>query len=194
MGQTMPISTAPTPAALSDPGIPGETAPDVSRFGVLYERYRQPIHAYLRSRTSTDEDADDLTQQVFLRALEALPRYRPRQVAFSAWLFRIARNAAVDFHRRSHAAITWDLVPVGLQPIAQTNLEAAVIHQESLIRLRELFLGLKPESRELLTLRFVGQLTAPEIAAVVGAREAATRKRLTRLLQSLKERYDAPTF
>jgi RNA polymerase sigma-70 factor (ECF subfamily) len=194
MGQNLSILTAPTLNALSDPCLLGETVPDASRFGVLYERYRQPIHAYLRSRTSTDEDAADLTQQVFLRALEALPRYRPRQVALSAWLFRIARNAAVDFHRRSHAAITWDLVPVGLQPIAQTNLEATIIHQESLVRLRELFLGLNPESRELLTLRFVGQLTAPEIAAVIGAREAATRKRLTRLLQSLKERYDAPIF
>jgi len=192
VGQTMPIPMA--LGADSDQSVSEESVPDTPRFGALYERYRQPIHAYLRSRTNTDEDAADLTQQVFLRALEALPRYQHRQVAFSAWLFRIARNAAVDFHRRSHAALTWDLVPVGLQPIAQTNLEATVIHQESLIRLRELFLGLNPESRELLTLRFAGQLTAPEIASVVGAGEAATRKRLSRLLQRLKERYDAPTF
>jgi DNA-directed RNA polymerase specialized sigma24 family protein len=68
-----------------------------------------------------------------------------------------------------------------------------MIEQESLARLRELFVALNVESRELLTLRFAGRLTAPEIATVIGASEAATRKRLTRLMQSLKERYDEPT-
>ena len=166
---------------------------DPSQFDTLYERYRQRIYAYLRSRTADEEDAADLTQQAFVQALDALPRYRPQHTTFGAWLFRIARNVAIDFHRRKRPSVTWDLVPEALQPTANPDPAAGLIQQESHARLRALFVSLNAESRELLTLRFAGQLTAPEIGAVIGASEAATRKRLARLLQSMKERYDAPT-
>jgi RNA polymerase sigma-70 factor (ECF subfamily) len=166
---------------------------DPAGFATLYERHRERIYAYLRSRTTSEEDAADLTQHVFAQAWAALAHYRAHQGTFGAWLFRIARNVAVDFHRRHRATVPWDLVPELLQPAAPEDLATRMIEQESLVRLRELFVALNAESRELLTLRFAGQLTAPEIATVLGASEAATRKRLTRLLQRLKERYDEPT-
>ena len=186
-------------AATADRWLAGEAAEvlaaqaDPSSFGRLYSRYRQRIYAYLLSRTTTEEDAADLTQQVFVQALDALHRYHAGQATFAAWLFRIARNVAVDFHRRRRATTTWDLIPEALQPKSHADLPARLIEQESLARLRALFMALNPESRELLTLRFAGQLTAPEIASVIGVSEAATRKRLARLLQSLKERYDDST-
>jgi RNA polymerase sigma-70 factor, ECF subfamily len=180
-------------AAANEASSTLDPTPDPEHFGALYERYRDRIHAYLRSRTTSEEDAADLTQQVFAQALGALPRYRARQLSFGAWLFRIARNVAVDFHRRRKATVPLDLVPEALQPAATEDTASRVLEEESLARLRELFIALNAESRELLTLRFVGQLTAPEIAAVLGISEAAIRKRLTRLLQSLKERYDEPT-
>jgi RNA polymerase sigma factor (sigma-70 family) len=89
--------------------------------------------------------------------------------------------------------VPWDLVPEALQPTVTEDPAAAMVEQEAQARLRALLLALTPESRELLALRFVGQLTALEIATVIGASEAATRKRLARLLQSMKERYNAPT-
>jgi RNA polymerase sigma-70 factor (ECF subfamily) len=165
-----------------------------ARFSTLYERYQGRIYAYLRSRTSGEEDAADLTQHVFVLALDALPRYRAQQVTFGAWLFRIARNVAVDFHRRHRATVPWDFVPEALQPAAREDLATTIIEQEYLAHLGELFIMLNAESRELLTLRFVGQLTAPEIAVVIGASEAATRKRLSRILRRLKERLDEPTY
>lgn len=73
-------------------------------FAMLYHRYFERIHAYLRSRTGDAEDAADLTQQVFLQALDALPRYRHGRVPFAAWLFRIAHNVAIDHHRRRRHA------------------------------------------------------------------------------------------
>src|SRR5688500_13466750 len=63
-------------------------------FGALYDRYYARIWRYLRARLGSDDDAADLTQQVFLQALDALPRYQERGLPFAAWLFRIARNAA----------------------------------------------------------------------------------------------------
>jgi DNA-directed RNA polymerase specialized sigma24 family protein len=67
-----------------------------------------------------------------------------------------------------------------------------MVEEESLVRLRQQLVRLDSASRELLALRFAGQLTTPEIATVIGLSEAATRKRLSRLLHSLKECHDEP--
>src|SRR4051812_40918795 len=74
-------------------------------FEPLYRYYLSPVYRYLRLRTASDEEAADLTQQVFLRALAALPDYRSKGLPFSAWLFRIARNAAIDAHRRQRSMV-----------------------------------------------------------------------------------------
>jgi len=162
---------------------------DPTAFGALYHRYRQRVYAYLRARTSDAEDAADLTQHVFLRALDALPRYRPRQVPFAAWIFRIARNAATDFHRQRHATLTWDLLPEALQPLTGYDPDAGILRQEDMARLRTLLRALDAETRELLMLRFTGRLTIAEIAAVIGKSDAATQKKLFRTIQTLQERY-----
>jgi RNA polymerase sigma-70 factor (ECF subfamily) len=164
-----------------------EAQRDRSAFGVLYERHVDRVYAYLRSRTASDDDAADLTQQVFMQALDALPRYRPRGVPFIAWLLRIARNAAINFHKRRHQATAWDLVPPALQPALWEDLGARVERNEMLERL---FQRLDAESREILILRFGADLTVAEIAAVMGKSEGATRMRLVRTLRALRERYD----
>src|SRR5438270_7946671 len=78
---------------------------DPAAFGALYEAHVDRVYAYFRSRTENIQDATDLTQQAFLQALDALPRYRPGKVPFAAWLFRIARNLAINFHRRRRPAV-----------------------------------------------------------------------------------------
>jgi RNA polymerase sigma-70 factor, ECF subfamily len=175
------------------PALDAHADTDPALFGTLYERYRGRIYTYLRSRTTSEEDAADLTQYVFVEALAGLARGRSRPITTGAWLFGIAHHVAVDFQRRRRVTVPWDLVPEALQPAATEDPTTAMVEQEAQARLRELLIALKPESRELLALRFVGRLTALEIATVIGASEAATRKRLARLLQSMKERYDAPT-
>src|SRR5579875_2591933 len=73
---------------------------DAVAFAPLYERYLPRVYRYLYARTHDPDDAADLTQTVFVRALAGLPAYRPRGLPFAAWLFRIARNVATDAHRR----------------------------------------------------------------------------------------------
>jgi RNA polymerase sigma-70 factor (ECF subfamily) len=161
---------------------------DATRFNVLYNIYVDRVYHYLLARTSSTEDAADLTQQVFLQALDALPKYRERGLPFAAWLFRIAHNVATDAHRRRQPAVTWDALPASLQPAADDP-ETAALREESLARLRMLLEQLDPNKRELLALRFAAGLSSRQIAAVVGKREAAVKKQLSRTIAMLKEHY-----
>ncbi len=167
-----------------------------SAFGELYKRYLKRIYCYLRARADSDEDAADLTQQVFLQALKALPRYRQRGLPFAAWLFRMASNVATDAWRHRKVTVNWDSLPEAVQESpANTrnpwaNPEAIALQKEAIVRLSELLAGLEQEKRELLLLRFAAQLTTREIAALLGKSEAAIQKQIYRLLQSLKEQYD----
>src|SRR5712692_6231491 len=79
-----------------------------SAFALLYQRYLLRVYYYVRARLANDEDAADLTQQIFLQVLDALPDYRPRSAPFAAWLFQIARNAVTDFYRRHKTVVSWD--------------------------------------------------------------------------------------
>lgn len=164
---------------------------DPRAFDDLYRRYVTRVYRYARAHAGSDEDAADLTQQTFLRALDALPRYRAGAAPFGAWLFRIARNTVVDAHRRRRAVpLVWEALPEALHPLDSQEPEPAVLRAEALSQLAKLVSGLDAEKRELLVLRFAARLSSPEIAAVVGKSPAAVKKQLTRILRALKEQYD----
>lgn len=165
---------------------------DPAAFGVLYQRYRDRVYAYLRTRTRTPEDAADLTQQVFLQALDALPRYRIRGVPFAAWLLRIARNVAINEHKRRRETVTWDLLPEPLHPHLSDSTEAQVLQREAVVQLHEALSACDASAREVLALHFAAGLTVRETAAVVGRSEAAVKKQLTRTIRALKEQYHDP--
>jgi RNA polymerase sigma-70 factor (ECF subfamily) len=133
-----------------------------------------------------DEDAADLTQQVFLKALTALPGYQPYKAPFGAWLFCIARHTAIDLSRRQKSTISWDLLPALMQPIGQDPSETAQ-QREEFMYLGQLLAGLDPSKRELLALRFAAGLNAAQIAVVVGKSHASVQKQLKRILLNLKE-------
>ena len=162
---------------------------DSATFGLLYERHRDQIYWYLRTRTTSDDDAADLVQQTFLRAFDAFGQYQPRKGPVVAWLFGIARNLASNFHRSRRPTIAWDLIPDVLRS-AEEDPESAVVRREDLSRLSAAFRQLPPDKRELIVLRFVGGLTGSEIAAVIGKSEAASKKQLSRTVHRLKEFYD----
>ncbi len=185
------MATPQTDCGVSDETMVVQAAQeDPHGFAVLYDRYRDRVYTYLRARTTSGEDAADLTQQVFLRAFDALPQYRGGREAFAPWLFRIARNAATDFYRRQRATVPWDRVPTALQPVATLDLEAGALQGEAVTQLRALLATLDDDTRELLALRFGAALTVGEVAALIGKSEAATRKRLARTLHALAARLE----
>lgn len=162
---------------------------DLAAFGPLYTRYLDRIYTYLLSCTGQADDAADLTQQVFVRALDALPRYRVQGASVAAWLFRIARNAAIDWQRRRHPSIPWDALPEALHPCAPDTADGALLRRDTFEQLYNLLAGLDAQTRDAIILRFTAQLTLAEIGAVLGKSEDATRKQISRALHALKEQY-----
>lgn len=164
---------------------------DIAAFDTLYDRYLPRVYHYLRALVGDDEEATDLTQIVFLRALEALPRYQVRDTPFAVYLFRIARYAAIDAHRRRRQTVPWEALTEALHPAIDEPLDQTVIRQEEVARLRREIGRLSHEQQELLALSFAAGLTAPEIASVLRMKPAAVRKRLSRTIHALKEHYHA---
>ena len=74
---------------------------DPAAVAAVYDAFADPIYRYVSFRVRSPEDAEDLTDQVFLKMIEALPAYDDRGLPFAAWLYRIARNLVVDRYRRS---------------------------------------------------------------------------------------------
>jgi len=176
-------------SAVDDAALVRAAQADPVAFGQLYQAYRDRVYWYLLARTGHAEDAADLTQQVFLTALDALAQYNPRKGPFVAWLFGGARHAATNFRQRNRQTVAWEYVTGEAAVATAQSLEDAVVRQESLDQLVRLCAALDPARQELLALRFVGGLTSAEIAAVMGKSEAATKRQLSRIVQTLKEHY-----
>ena len=167
----------PTDAALALQSRENEDA-----FALLYYRYRDRIYRYLKIRIGSDDDARDLTQQTFLRAFDNIARYTERRGTFASWLFAIARNLSVDFQRGKRLTIHLDALDIP----APGDLEEEGIARADFVQMRRLLGTLPDHKREILTLRFAGDLTVPEIAMVVGKSPDAVHKMLARTLQDLR--------
>jgi RNA polymerase sigma-70 factor (ECF subfamily) len=122
----MPLSTE-TPAS-DDRELVRRATSDAEAWGELYRRYLPRVYRYARARSPNGDEAADLTQEIFLKASEALVRYRERGAPFAAWLFRIARNAAIDRSRRRRPVVSLEsLVAVP----GSEDLEAGAIANET---------------------------------------------------------------
>jgi RNA polymerase sigma-70 factor (ECF subfamily) len=156
-----------------------------SAFGALYEKHRLPVYRYLRARTHSDADALDLAAETFERAFTNLGRFRRRDGGVQAWLLRIARNAAIDAHRRKRPTV--DLVDADAQ-LGRIAIEADRVRGES-DDILDLVARLPNDQREALLLRYAGGLSAREIGFVIGKREGAVQKQIERGLAALREAF-----
>ena len=153
---------------------------DEAAFGQLYERYARVIHGVLLARVPR-LDVDDLVQEVFLTAWNRLTSLR-EPAAFGGWLGMIARNRAVDFHRRTPEAAVE--LPADLTAPGATADRAEA--EGMLEQVRSL-----PEAyRETLILRLVEGLTGPEIAERTGLTSGSVRVNLHRGMKLLRERLE----
>ena len=174
-----------------DEEIAAAARTDSHAFALLYRRHRLSVFRFLRARTASDDEAAELTAIVFWRALAAIGRYRPQGGGVVAWLFTIARNAAIDAERsrRRYRSATADESEPQIEPQAPGLLEDAVLERERLADLRDRVQRLPAVQRDAVVLRYAGGLTAREIGGVLGKSEAASQKILSRALDVLRESY-----
>ncbi len=160
---------------------------DPTYFTALYRRYAGRVYRYLYGKVGNQAESEDLTSQVFLEALKALPRYRP-QGAFAAWLFTLARRRAIDRHRqdRGELPVDWLEETAGAEP--EPLLQA--IRREDLRRLTHLFNRLGEDKQELIRLRYAAGLSYSEIGRILGTSQAAAGMAIHRTLQWFKEHWE----
>ena len=157
---------------------------DTWAFGMIFDHYHGPIHRFIASRVHSPADAEDLTQLVFVKALEALPRYESRGIPFGGWLFRLARNAVIDHVRTRHDHAELDSI-IGWTHGAAGPDEIAVVRQQ-LDAVGEALAGLTDDQREAISLRFFGGLSAREAAVAMGKQEGTVRGLQFRAIAALR--------
>ncbi len=159
---------------------------DRAGFARLYRRWVGDVYRYCLSHTGDAAAAEDLTTQVFLDVLQALPRYVERG-SFGGWLFTIARRRWVDFVRREPASVPIDDLP--LVDRAERDPLAAALDAERIRQLQRLLETLEPDDQDLLRLRFAAGLTFSEIGQTLGRSEGACKMALGRLLERLRAQW-----
>ena len=154
---------------------------DPKEFGKLYKLYVEQVFRYLYSRTRNVHDAEDITAQTFLSAFESFNRFR-QDGHFASWLFTIARNKAKDhFRQRKNSSCVDEIedIPVKNDPLH------GVIQLEQTAALTTLIQSLPEKDRELLRLRFLAEMSFPEIACILHRNKEAVKKMTYRLLARL---------
>lgn len=163
-------------------------AGDATAFGELYERYRDAIYRFCLARTGTAHDAEDLTADVFVKALQSIDRYQDRGLPFAAFLYRIARNAAIDRSRTLKQPVSVDGLLV--EPASKQNVEAEATLQVERSILLAALARLKPEHRDVIVMRFIEGYAALEVAQFLGKTEGAIRTLQHRALERLRKEFD----
>nr|MBN1229238.1 sigma-70 family RNA polymerase sigma factor [Anaerolineae bacterium] len=159
---------------------------DQRAFGVIYERYIDRIYNYIYYRTGNKYDAEDLTSRVFQRAMRHISGYEDRGVPFSAWLYRIAHNLVVNYHRDRKRR---QIVPIEDLVITAKSSEAPEFvtqqreeHEELLQAIRNL-----PEDRQqMLILKYIERMSNAEIGEIMGRSEGAIKSLYHRTLIALR--------
>ncbi|MGO9763126.1 MAG: RNA polymerase sigma factor [Solirubrobacteraceae bacterium] len=132
---------------------------------LLYIRYSDNVYGYIRSIVKDDTEAEDLTQQVFMKLITVIGKYTDCGVPFSGWLLRLARNLALDHMRRRRPTPTED--PIGVDTHADESAK------ETARDLYAALAALPEEQRSVMVMRHIVGLSPPEIAAEMGRSESS---------------------
>ena len=139
----------------------------------LYEEYFSRIYRYIAVRVGNRTEAEDLAERVFLKALEAGTSFRWRGAPVSSWLFRIARNVVIDYRRtdKSGRMVSLDDVVIA----EEMNPHDVAEKRMDVRRVMDAVDSLSQAQREVIELRFAGELSTKEVARVLGKSEGAVR-------------------
>jgi len=170
-----------TDHALTEAELVTAAQTDRRAFAILYRRHVEEIYRYCYRRLGSKEAAEDATSLVFIKALEALPRYRAG--SFRGWLFRIAHNVVADTYRAARPNSS--LSPAAELEDAALGPEALTLASETAGSVRALLAELPRDQRHVVELRLAG-LTDAEIAHTLGRSHGSVRTAMYRALVRLR--------
>jgi RNA polymerase sigma-70 factor (ECF subfamily) len=158
---------------------------DQGAFANLYDRHVVRVYRHIYYLVSDAREAEDLTAQTFLRAWEAIDRYKERGAPFVAWLLRIAHNLTISYLRskRDHSELDEGFVDHKRRGNPEESLEQSSDEKS----VREAVLQLRDEQRQVIMLRFVEELDYREVAAMIGKSVPAVRVIQHRALGNLRK-------
>ena len=151
----------------------------------LYDRYHRGIYRYLYYRVGDRQTAEDLTSEVFLRMLRFISGFHPPAALFQAWLFQIARNLAIDYHRklgiRDHLPLDEDLAA------GNSSLVGSIDHSLTSDTLRQALQRLSSEQRDVILMRFIAGMPVAQVAKALHKSDDAIKGLQRRGLTALRE-------
>ena len=160
---------------------------DEEAFGILYDAYVVDIYRFVFFKVSNQEEAEDLTSEVFLRFWQYLSTQGKKVDNARALLYRIARNAVIDFYRKSgRNSVALDETHADTIEDTSVDLEKDIEIRDEVSRLREIIGKLGASDQELITLRYIEDLSVAEIADVLEKSAGAVRVALHRAIKALK--------
>jgi RNA polymerase sigma-70 factor (ECF subfamily) len=163
---------------------------DPRQFGALYDRHFQQIYRFVYSRVREQTAAEDVTSEVFMKALKAMPRYQDTGRPFAAWLYQIAVNAIADRYRTLRPAQSLD--DFHDLSIAGPALEDVAAHRDEVRRIWALVEALPQQQRTALVLKFQEDMKIEDIAIAMGKTAGAVKLLIHRGVTRLRE--DASTL
>ena len=158
---------------------------DPEAFGELYDRFVDRVYRYLYFRTGNRAEAEDLTEEVFLRAWQAIDHFRWQGRPFLAWLYRLAHNVLVDHVRRRRPTSSLDARDGPTEPACHRSATELDRRLDADVLARAVAL-LTPDQQQVIVLRFVDDFDTDEIARALDKREDTIRGLQMRALRSLR--------
>ncbi len=154
--------------------------------GMLYDQYVERIYAYIYHRVGQADLAEDLTGQVFMRMLEAVRSGKGWRTSFSGWLYRIAHNLVIDHYRRKHRATLVDIDDAEPLQAQAGDPVRSVENQYERERLRTALAKLTEEQSQVISLRFLEDLSIAEVAEIMEKTEGAVKALQYRAVLALR--------
>jgi len=154
-------------------------------FGLLYDHYHERIYRFIFLKVSRKEDAEDLTHQVFLSAWQNIKNYKEFGFPFSSWLYKISRNAVIDFYRSKKIETSLEEAQNELSSdeIKTDNIDLKIQIEKVMKALKQL----KPEYQDIIIMRFVDDLSVKEVAKALDKSEGAVKLMQHRAINNLKK-------
>lgn len=165
---------------------------EVEAFGLIYDRFLPQIYRFIFLKVSSKTEAEDLSQQVFMKAWQAIYRFESEGAPFVSWLYKIARNLVIDFYRTNKSE--FQLEENILVGDLKIDVEDKVFLKQSQAKLTKSLKELTNEQQDVIILRFVEDLSYSEISKIMKKKQPALRILQHRAIGKLKKILEEDQF